>query len=198
MESDNIQQIIDLAIAYTREASELKDYQVPTRKAWNARKVSQNILNNGKGYLETSYKEAQIIANYEKIDIEEYDPNETSFFSIWALVPEYDHHKKAKIILRRVGTSDGEILLTPEKRCDRPFKISDREAQIIELRKRKALITKIRNYEAQIKDARRMLAEQINSDNKSGMKTSALRLKNIFQDAMDDMADFLNQPAVPF
>lgn len=197
MESDNIQQIIDLAIAYTREASELKDYQVPTRKGQHARNGALVLLNDNDGFIVGTNQDANVIADHEKWEIEECDPNDPNDY-YWALVPEYDYHKKAKIILRRVGTSDGEILLTPEKRCDRPFKISDRESQIIELRKRKALITKIRNYEAQIKDARRMLTEQINSDDKSGMKTSALRLKNIFQDAMDDMADFLNQPGVPF
>lgn len=187
----NPQDVIDLAIAYTKEAAELKDYQVPTRKARNARKVAQNIL-NGKGYLETSYSEAQIIANHEKIDIEEYDPNEPSYFFIWALVPEYTSQNKAKVILRRVGTWDGEILLPYDKRNENGFKLSDREANIIRQRNRKALITKIRNYEAQIKEERRRLTDSVNNGDKISMKVSANELKRILRETMEDLDDFLN------
>lgn len=192
METNNIQQIIDLAIAYTKESAELKDYQVPTRKARQGRKVAQIILNNGKGYLETSYSEAQIIANHEKIDIEEYDPNETSFLSIWALVPEYDTFKKAKVILRRIGTMDGEILLPQEKRCENSLKTSDEARLVAKSRNQMAIISKLRNYESQMKRERMRLQEQIRNGDKVYMEASGIELKRILQEAIDDIDEFLD------
>lgn len=197
METNNIQEIIDLAITYTKEASELKDYQVPTRKARNARKGALFLLNDNDGYLLGTYQDVKVITENEKWEIEDCDPNDPNDY-YWALVPEYNAHKKAKIVLRRIGTLDGVILLPQEKRQEKPLKISEREADIVRQRNRKALITKIRNYEAQIKEARRRLAEQINHRDKVYMEAEAIELKRIIAEMNDDLDDFLNEITLPF
>lgn len=195
MESNNIQEITDLAIAYTTEAANLKDYQVPTRKARQGRKLAHNFLNNGinKGYIKTNVQTANLIATNEKIDFEEIDvaAYATSEY-IWALVPEYDTHKKAKVILRRIGTMDGEIILPQEKRHENSLKISEEGRLVAKTRNQMAIISKLRNYESQMKRERLRLQEQIRNGDKVYMEASALELKRILQEAMDDLDEFLN------
>ena len=190
MQTNNQQQIIELAIAYTKEASELKDYQVPTRKARNARKGASFLLNDNDGYIVETYQDAKAIADKENWEIEPCDPNDPNDY-IWALVPEYDAHKKANVILRRVGTMDGEILLPKEKRQENSLKISEEARLVARTRNQKAIITKLRNYESQIKRERLRLQEQIRNGDKIYMEASAIELKRILQEAMDDLDDFL-------
>lgn len=199
----NPQNVIDLAIAYTAESANLKDYQVPTRKARQGRKVANIFLNNGinNGYLKADFKTADLIATNEMIEIEDiegydYDNDPNSY--IWALVPEYDAHKKANVILRRIGTMDGEILLPQEKRCENSLKINEEGRLVANTRSQMAIITKLRNYESQMKRERMRLQEQIRNGDKVYMEASGIELKRICSEMQDDLDEFLNQLAIPF
>lgn len=197
METNNIQEIIDLAIAYTKESAELKDYQVPTRKARNARKMALSILRHDNAYLKTDSLTARCIADKEKVDIGPYNPDDPNDY-YWALVPEYDTHKKAKIVLRRVGTEDGEILLPKDKRCENSLKISEEARLVAKTRNQMTIISKLRNYESQMKRERVRLQEQIRNGDKVYMEASGIELKRIIAEMNDDLDEFLNQLAVPF
>lgn len=190
METNNIQQITDLAIAYTREASELKDYQVPTRKARNAKKMALNILRHNNGYLNTDGLTARCIADEEKVDIGPYNPDDPNDY-YWAMVPEYNSQGKAKIVLRRIGTMDGEILLPQEKRHENSLKISEEARLIAKSRNQMAIISKLRNYESQIKRERMRLQEQIRNGDKVYMEAEAIELKRIIAEMNDDLDEFL-------
>lgn len=192
----NPQNVIDLAIAYTTEAANLKDYQVPTRKARAGRTYAQMSIEFG-GFKPLTVADAIDMAKGLKVEYEEADTNDPNDY-YWALVPEYDTYKKAKIVLKRIGTTDGEIILPEEKRHDRPLKISRGDADIVRRRNRKALIAKIRNYEAQIREGRRRLAGQINNGDKVYMEAEAIELKRIIENMNEDLDDFLNDIAVPF
>lgn len=184
----NPQDVIELAIAYTKEASELKDYQVPTRKARKARKDAINGFN----YLQDNTANAIRFADHRSIYIEDCDSADPTIY-IWALVPEYDAHKKANVILRRIGTIDGEILLPKEKRGENSLKISEEARLVAKSRNQMAIITKLRNYESQMKRERLRLQEQIRNGDKVYMEASAIELKRIYRDAMDDIDDFLDE-----
>lgn len=191
------QQIIDLAISYTKESAELKDYQVPTRKARNARKGASFLLNDNDGFLLDNYPTARLIADKEKWEIEDCDPNDPNYY-YWALVPEYDTHKKANVILRRVGTEDGEILLPQEKRHENSLKLSDVVRLVAKSRNQMAIISKLRNYESQMKRERLRLQEQIRNGDKVYMEASGIELKRIIAEMNDDLDEFLNQLAMSF
>lgn len=197
METNNIQEIIDLAIAYTREASELKDYQVPTRKAWKTRKGALFLLNDNDGFIVDTYQDAKRIADKENWEIEPCDPNDPNDY-YWALVPEYDAHKKANIILRRIGTQDGEILLPPEKRHGNSLKISEEARLVAKTRNQMAIISKLRNYESQMKRERLRLQEQVRNGDRVYMEASAIELKRICEEMQEDLDEFLNQLTIPF
>lgn len=190
METNNIQEIIDLAIAYTKEATELKDYQVPTRKARNTRKGALFLLNDKDGYIVENYQDAKGIADHEKWEIEDCDSNDPNDY-IWALVPEYDAHKKANIILRRIGTMDGEIFLPQEKRHENSLKINEEARSVVKTRSQMAIISKLRNYESQMKRERIRFREQIKNGDKVYMEASAIELKRICSEMQDDLDEFL-------
>lgn len=193
METNNTQQIIDLAIAYTKEAAELKDYQVPTRRAMKARRDAINGFN----YLQDNTTNAIRFADHRSIYIEDCDPDDPTIY-VWALVPEYDTHRKANVILRRIGTMDGEILLPQEKRHENSLKISEEARLVAKSRNQMAIISKLRNYESQMKRERVRLQEQIRNGDKVYMEASAIELKRIIAEMNNDLDEFLNQLAVPF
>lgn len=187
----NPQNVIDLAQSYTAEAAELKDYQVPTRNAKRGRTDAKDLLKRKDGYFVATYAEALCIADENNLDIEDYtteDPNEY----IWALVPEYDHHRKANVVLRRIGTPEGEILLPKEKRRESSLKINEEGRMVIRTRNQMAIIPKLRNYESQIRRERLRLQEQIRNGDKVYMEAEAIELKRICEEMKDDLDEFLN------
>lgn len=195
METNNTQQIIDLAIAYTKESAELKDYQVPTRKARKGRNAANIFIESGIN-IQLDGKTAMERAMQHNLEIEtNFDPADPTIY-VWALVPEYDTHKKAKVILRRIGTPDGEILLPQEKRHENSLKISEEARLVAKTRNQMAIISKLRNYESQMKRERMRLQEQIKNGDKVYMEASAIELKRIIAEMNDDLDEFLNDLAM--
>lgn len=191
----NPQDVIDLAIAYTKESAELKDYQVPTRKAKRGRTEAKDLLKHKDGYFVAIYAEALCIADENNLDIEDYNTEDPKDY-IWALVPEYDTHRKANVILRRIGTMDGEILLPQEKRCENSLKTSEEARLVAKSRNQMAIISKLRNYESQMRRERMRLQEQIKNGDKVYMEASGIELKRICEEMQDDLDEFLNDLAV--
>lgn len=181
-------EITKLAYEYTQETANLKDYQCQVRSAIFGRLMARKWLEND-GFTITRYSALKTFP--KEIEIEECDPEDTTEY-VWALVPEYNSHGHAKVVLRRVGTMDGEIILPPEKRAEKRLKMSDREESILRTRSLKAILDKIRNYEGQIKTARGRLAEQIRNNDKVYMEAEAVEIKRICDKINEDLDDFLD------
>lgn len=185
------EEITRLAREYTQETADLKDYQCLAKSAIYGRQMAKVWLNNTKGIRELNCTQASEYAKNCKLQIEECDPEDQTSY-IWALVPEYNSHKQAKVVLRRVGTADGELLLPPEKRSEKRLKTTDKEQIILRRRSLKSILEKIQNYEGQIKIERKRLGEQIRQDDKVYMEACAIQLKRICENLQEDMDDFLD------
>lgn len=186
-------EILRLAREYTQETANLKDYQCQVKSAIYGRQRAQVWLENDGC---TSGTPSEMTAFPKEIEIEECDPNDQTEY-IWALVPEYNSHSQAKVVLRRVGTEDGELLLPPEKRAEKRLKLTDREQTILRTRSLKSIVEKIQNYEGQIKNERKRLAEQIKKGDKVYMEAEAVEIKRIcdkLKEDLDDFMDLLSQP----
>ena len=189
-------EITRLAREYTQETANLRDYQCHVKSAIQGRKLAQRILEKcekeGCGpYYICDYSCAVDIAKENHIEIEQGEPDDDTYF-YWALVPEYNSYNQAKVVLRRVGTEDGELLLPPEKRGEKRLKLSDREQSILRVRTMKSIVDKIQNYESQIKTARKRLAEQIRKDDRVYVEANTIELKRICERMQEDLDDFLD------
>lgn len=189
-------EITRLAREYTQETANLKDYQCQVRSAIYGRQWAKTILKecekDGNGpFYDCEYVDAKEIAKEHNVEIEQCDPTDENFY-IWALVPDYNSYKQAKVVLRRVGTADGELLLSPEERGEKRLKMTDREESIVKTRTLKAILEKIKNYEGQIKNERGRLAEQIRNGDKVYMEAEAVELKRVCDKMQEDLDDFLD------
>lgn len=205
------EEIAKLVKEYTQETANLKDYQCPLRSAIYGRQLAQRILkkcekDECEPYYVCDYSSASGIAKENHIEIERgepyrqeiengipcrQDPSDDAYY-VWALVPEYNSHNQAKVVLRRIATQDGEILLPQEKRAEKRLKITEKEGRIIKMRSLKAIVDKIKNYEAQIKTQRRRLVEQIRKNDKVYMEAEAIEMKRICDRMQEDLDDFLD------
>lgn len=182
-------EITRLAREYTQEVADLKDYQCLVRSALFGRQLAQRWMEKN-GYIKETYAELTAIPA-TNIPVEQCDPNDPTEY-IWALVPEYNSHNQAKVVLRRVGTADGEILLPQEKRAEKRLKITDKEESVLKARTLRAIVDKIKNYEGQIKTERVRLAEQIRNNDKVYMEAEAVEIKRICDKMKEDLDDFLD------
>lgn len=187
-------EITRLAREYTQETANLKDYQCQARSAKFGRLSAKRNIEPG--YFQSGVGAAKQTANTIGVDIEECDPSDETFY-IWALVPEYNSYGHAKVVLRRVGTIDGELILPPEERAEKRLKLSDRETRLLKSRTLKGIIPKIKNCEAQIKAERGRLAEQIKKGDKVYMEAEAVELKRICERMQEDLDDFLDMLSRP-
>lgn len=190
------EEIIKLAREYTQETANLRDYQCQVRSAIYGRQMAQRILKqcekDGTGpFYDCEYVDAKEIAEEHNVEVEHCDPSDETFY-IWALVPEYNSHGQAKVVLRRIGTADGEVLLPQEKRAKKRLKMTDREQSIVKARMLKAIVDKIKNYEGQIKTERGRLAEQIRNNDKVYMEAEAVEIKRICDKMKEELDDFLD------
>lgn len=185
-------EIIRLAREYTQETANLKDYQCQAKSAKYGRQMARMWIEND-GFIVGTYQDANLVQN---VEVEECDPNDPNEY-IWALVPEYNSFNHAKVVLRRIGTIDGELLLPPDKRAEKRLKISDREEAILRSRTLKAIVDKIKTYESQIKMERGRLAEQIRNNDKVYMEAEAVEIKRICDRMKEDLEDFLDTLAQP-
>lgn len=182
------EEILRLAREYTQETASLKDYQCQAKSAIYGRQLARRGMENDGCTNGTS---SQMSVFPKEIEVEECDPNDTTEY-IWALVPEYNSYGHAKVVLRRVGTQDGEILLPPEKRAEKRLKLSEKEEGIIRTRALKSILEKIQNYEGQIKNERKRLAEQIRNGDKVYMEAEAVEIKRVCDKMKEDLDDFLD------
>lgn len=181
------EEIVRLAREYTQETANLKDYQCLVKSAIHGRQMARVWMEND-GFITGTPQDANLVQNAE---IEQCDPTDSTEY-IWALVPEYNSHNQAKVALRRVGTRDGELLLPPEKRAEKRLKLTDKESAILRTRSLKSIVEKIQNYEGQIKNERKRLAEQIRKGDKVYMEAEAVELKRICDKMKEDLDDFLD------
>lgn len=185
------EEIIKLAREYTQETANLKNYQCQAKSAIYGRQLA-NVWLKGQGYgIFKDAEDAKHYAELHHLEIEQCDHDDHTEY-IWALVPEYNSYGHAKVVLRRVGTVDGELLLPPGKRAEKRLKLSDREEAIIRKRSLKGIVEKIKNYEAQIKDERKRMTEQIRKGDKVYMEAEAVALKRICAKMQEDLDDFLD------
>lgn len=194
-------EITRLAREYTQETASLRDYQCQSKSAVYGKQKALNILkqcdNEGYDpYYLCNYACAMDIAKESRVEIEEGDPGDGAYY-YWALVPECNSHNRAKVVLRRIGTEDGELLLTQEKRAEKRVKLSNREAALLRTRTLKGIIDKIHNYEGQIKNERKRLGEQIRRDDRVYMEAEAVELKRICDAMKEDLDDFLDAINAP-
>lgn len=180
-------EITRLAREYTQETASLKDYQCQVKSAIYGRQLAKKLIEK-KGYIEAICAELLPDTN---IPIEETDPNDQTEY-IWALVPEYNSHYQAKVVLRRVGTTNGELLLAHEKRAEKRLEMTEKERLHLKKQALKAIGQKIRNYESQIKTERGRLAEQIRNGDEAYMEACAIQLKRICDKMQEDLDDFLD------
>lgn len=186
------EEITKLAREYTQETANLKNYQCQAKSAIYGRQLARTILKEeNEPYYICDYLCAVDIAKVSHIEIEQCDHDDHTEY-IWALVPEYNSYGHAKVVLRRVGTEGGELLLPPEKRAEKRLKLSDREEAIIRKRSLKGIVEKIKNYEAQIKDERKRMTEQIRKGDKVYMEAEAVALKRICAKMQEELDDFLD------
>lgn len=189
-------EITRLACEYTQEAASLKDYQCQVKSAIYGRQIAQRILkkcdkDGYDPYYNCDYSCAMDIAKESHIEIEQGEPDDNTYF-YWALVPEYNSYGHAKVVLRRIGTADGELLLSHEERAEKRLKMTDREESILRARSLKGIVEKIKSYEAQIKAERGRLAEQIRNNDKVYMEAEAVEIKRICDKMKEDLDDFLD------
>lgn len=189
-------EIIKLAREYTQETASLRDYQCILRSALFGRQKAQRYLKEceelgDEPYYLCDYSCAASIAKESHVEIEQGDPSDETYY-YWAFVPEYNSHNQAKVVLRRIATADGVIILPPEKRAEKRLKISNREQTILQSRSLKTILPKLRNYEAQIKTERSRLAEQLRNNDKAYMEACAIQLKRICDKMQEDLDDFLD------
>lgn len=182
-----IDEITRLAREYTQESANLKDYQCQVKSAIYGRQMARVWLKND-GFIVGTYQDANLVQN---IELEECDPNDPNEY-IWALVPEYNSYKQAKVVLRRVGTKDGELLLSPEERGEKRLKMTDKEKSAWRTKMLRSILDKVKNYEAQIKTERARLKEQIKNDDKAYMEACAVQLKRICDNMNEDLDNFLD------
>lgn len=189
-------EITRLSREYTQETANLKDYQCQAKSAIYGRQMAKNILRKIEKdgydpYYNCDYSCAADIAKDNRIEIEQGDPADSAEY-IWALVPEYNSHKQAKVVLRRVGTADGELLLSPDERDGKRLEMTGREKLAWRAKTLRSIIDKIKNYESQIKNERGRLKEQIKNYDKAYMEACAIQLKRICDNMNEDLDDFLD------
>lgn len=185
-------EIEKLAREYTQETASLRDYQCKAKSAIYGRQLAQLILKTeNMPYYYCDYLCAMDIAKESHIEIEQGDPSDETYF-YWALVPEYNSHNQAKVVLRRVGTMDGELLLPPEKRAEKRLKMTDKEQSILRSRSLKSIVDKIIGFEGKIKNERKRLAEQIKNDDKVYIEASAIEIQRICDRLKEEIDDFLD------
>lgn len=199
-------ELTKLAYDYTRETANLKDYQCQARSAIFGRTMAQRFLKkcDEDGYdpfYICDYSCAAEIAKENHIEIEQDEPlrqdtdngePDDNTYYMWAIVPEYNSYGHAKVVLRRIGTQDGDILLPQEKRAEKRLKTSDKDNAILRTRTLKSIVEKIKNYEGQIKTERSRLTEQIRNNDNIYMEAEAVQLKRICDKMQEDLDDFLN------
>lgn len=176
------------AVAYaselTQETADLNDWRVNNKRLKRLRDTAKEWVKFNGGYFCGTVRGAMGMTG-ECATPEGCDFNDNTEY-LWAIVVEFDIHKKADIQLRRVADTKQGVILFEKRSTIVPKSLSLRKKMAIR-RAQKTAVSEIRIFRDRIENQRKGLNRAIEADDMPRAKAHTAELVEIAKEFIEAM-----------